>query len=127
MILVSQEKIAEYTERGWWGTQTFWGLFVKNLHERNDAEAVVDASNREEFAHGKPRRLSWAELARDVDLFCLLLIESKVRRDDIMVVHLPNCVEQFVVYLACARLGVVVTPVPVHPSHRARCTGEAPR
>ena len=26
---------------------------------------------------------------------------------------LPNCVEQFAVYLACLRLGVVVTPVPV--------------
>ena len=113
MILVNEETIAQYTESGWWGDLTFWDLFLKHLRERGDAEAVVDASNREEFAHGKPRRLSWLQLASEVDLFCLLLIENQVRRDDIVVVHLPNCVEQFVVYLACARLGLVVTPVPV--------------
>ena len=113
MILVSEEKIAQYTGRGWWGTQTFWDLFVANLRQRGDAEAVVDASNREEFAYGKPRRLSWTQLAAEVDRFCLLLIENNIRRDAIVVVHLPNCVEQFAVYLACARLGIVVTPVPV--------------
>ena len=113
MILVPQEKIAEYTTRGWWGTRTLWDLFVRNLHERGDSEAVVDATNREEFAHGKPCRLSWTQLAAEVDAFCLLLINHQIRRDDIVVVQLPNCVEQFVVYLACARLGIVVTPVPV--------------
>ena len=113
MILVSEEKIAEYTRRGWWGSKTLWDLFVERVHERGDAEAVVDASNRSEFAHGAARRLSWLQLAAEVDRFCLLLIENKVRKDAVVVVHLPNCVEQFVVYLACARLGIVVTPVPV--------------
>ena len=113
MILVSEEKIAEYTRRGWWGSKTLWDLFVERVHERGDAEAVVDASNRSEFAHGAARRLSWLQLATEVDRFCLLLIENKVRKDAVVVVHLPNCVEQFVVYLACARLGIVVTPVPV--------------
>ena len=113
MILVPQEKIAEYTARGWWGTQTLWDLFAKQAGERGDAEAVVDASNREDFAQGAPRRLSWNQLAAEVDRFCLLLIENGIRRDDIVVVQLPNCVEQFVAYLSCARLGVVVTPVPV--------------
>jgi len=113
MILVSKDKIAEYTARGWWGTQTLWELFANQARERGNAEAVVDASNREEFAHGAPRRLSWNQLAAEVDRFCLLLIENSIQRDDIVVVQLPNCVEQFVAYLSCARLGVVVTPVPV--------------
>ena len=113
MILVSPEKIAEYTAPGWWGTQTLWDLFVRHLRERPQAEAVVDAANRAEFAHGTPRRLSWRQLAAEVDRFCLVLMQQDVRRDDVVVVQLPNCVEQFVVYLACARLGIVVTPVPV--------------
>ena len=33
--------------------------------------------------------------------------------DDIVCVQLPNCVELPAVYLACLRLGIVVTPVPV--------------
>ncbi|MFC6281957.1 MULTISPECIES: class I adenylate-forming enzyme family protein [Polaromonas] len=113
MILIPQAKINDYTGRGWWGTQTLWDLFVHNLRERPDAEAVVDAPNRADFAHGTPRRLSWAGLADEVDRFCLLLLKQNIRRDDVLVMQMPNCVEQFVVYLACARLGVIVTPVPV--------------
>jgi acyl-CoA synthetase (AMP-forming)/AMP-acid ligase II len=113
MVLVKPETIAAYTEKGWWGQQTLWDLFVQQVSARGDAEAVVDACNRSDFAHGAQRRLSWRELAQDTDRFSLLLLDQGLRRDDIVVVHLPNGVEQYVVYLACARLGVVVTPVPV--------------
>ena len=113
MILVPKEKIDDYTARGWWGTQTLWDHFASNVQKWGDREAVVDAPNRAEFAHGVPRRLTWSQLAAEVDLFCNALIHCHIGRDDIVVVMLPNCVEQFVVYLACARLGIVVTPVPV--------------
>ena len=113
MVLVAPEKIAEFTAHGWWGSQTLWDLFTHNLQAHPHDEAVVDAPNRGEFAHGVPRRLSWQELADEVDRLCLVLLEHDIRRDNIVVVMLPNCIEQFVVYLACARLGVVVTPVPV--------------
>ena len=113
MVLVKPETIAEYTEKGWWGQQTLWDVFVQQVSARGDAEAVVDACNRSDFAHGAPRRLSWRELAQETDRFCLLLLRHGLGRDDIVVVHLPNGVEQYLVYLACARLGVVVTPVPV--------------
>ncbi len=113
MILVPKTKIDDYTARGWWGTQTLWDLFANNVHELGGQEAVVDAPNRSEFAHGAPQRLSWTALADAVDRLCIVLIENKLLRDDILVAMMPNCVEQFVVYLACARLGIVVTPVPV--------------
>lgn len=113
MILVAPEKIAAYSARGWWGTHTLWDLFAGHVRERPTAEAVVDAPNRADFAHGTPRRLSWAALAEEVDRFCHVLLQSGVRRDEVVVAQMPNCVEQFVVYLACARLGVIVTPVPI--------------
>jgi acyl-CoA synthetase (AMP-forming)/AMP-acid ligase II len=113
MILVDPAKIDEYTARGWWGTTTLWELFAGHVREQPEAEAVVDAPNRADFAHGAPRRLSWAMLADEVDRFCGLLLDHGIRRDAVLVVQLPNCVEQFVVYLACARLGIVVTPVPI--------------
>ena len=113
MILVPQARIDDYTSSGWWGTVTLWDLFVKNVAKQPDAEAVVDATNRAEFAYGPPRRLSWAQLAVEVDIFCLQLLAKGVARDDIVVMQLPNCVEQFVVYLSCARLGIIVSPVPV--------------
>ncbi len=113
MILVPQAKIDDYTVRGWWDTHTLWDVFVRNVRELGDQEAVVDAPNRSEFAHGVPQRLSWNQLADAVDRLSGVLIDHAIRRDDIVVAMLPNCVEQFVVYLACARLGIVVTPVPV--------------
>jgi acyl-CoA synthetase (AMP-forming)/AMP-acid ligase II len=112
MVLVQPETIAAYTAKGWWGQQTLWDLFVQQVSARGDAEAVVDACNRSDFAHGVQRRLSWHQLAEDIDKFSLVLLQQGLRRDDIVVVHLPNCVEQYVVYLACARLGLIVTPVP---------------
>ncbi len=113
MILVSQSSIDDYTARGWWGEQTLWDHFTSNVRKWGYREAVVDAPNRAEFAHGEPRRLTWNQLSDEVDRFCDTLIECNIRRDDILVAMMPNCVEQFIVYLACARLGVVVTPVPV--------------
>ncbi len=113
MVLVPQSTIDNYTARGWWGGVTLWDHFVKNVREFGGNEAVVDAPNRSDFAHGSPQRLNWAELSAAVDRFSYMLIDNNINRDDIVVVMLPNCVEQFVVYLACARLGIVVTPVPV--------------
>lgn len=113
MILVPPERIDAWTERGWWGQTTLWDLFRVQLARRADEEAVVDAPNRPDFAHGAPARWRWRELADQIDRLALRLLEIGVRRDEVVVVQLPNCVEQIAVYLACARLGVVVTPVPV--------------
>ena len=113
MILVPQARIDDYTERGWWGSVTLWDLFIKNARRQPDAEAVVDAPNRADFAHGAPRRLTWAQLAVEVDRFSLTLLGKGIARDDVLVMQLPNCVEQFVVYLSCARLGIIVSPVPI--------------
>ena len=41
------------------------------------------------------------------------LADAGLRRDDVLVTQLPNVVEYVAVYLACARLGVVVSPVPM--------------
>jgi len=112
MILVTSDKIEEYTAKGWWGNTTLWDLFLQQLRERPQAEAVVDASNRADFAHGEPQRLTWARLGEAIDRFSHLLLDIGIRRDDVLLMQLPNCVEQFVVYMACARLGVVITPTP---------------
>ena len=72
MVLVSAEKIEAYTSRGWWGAKTLWDCFVANVGQWGGREAVVDAPNRAEFTHGAPRRLSWSQLADEVDRFCVV-------------------------------------------------------
>lgn len=113
MELVSPRHIAEYSARGWWGELTLWDVFERQRVRHPDREAVADAPNRADFAPGSPRRLTWRALGDEVQRMCQLLLDQGLGRDDILVMHLPNVVEQFVVYLACARLGIIVTPVPV--------------
>jgi len=113
LILSPHERIADYTARGWWGTRRIHDWFDDALRARPDAQALVDAPNREEFIAGAPRRLSWRSLAQECDMYATALLELGLGSDDIVCVQLPNCVELPAVYLACARLGIVVTPVPV--------------
>ncbi len=113
MILVANNKIDEYTRKGWWGTTTLWDAFQRQVQARPDAESVVDASNRADFAHGAPQRLTWAQVGEAIDRFSHLLVELGIQRDDVLLMQLPNCVEQFIVYMACARMGIIITPVPI--------------
>ncbi|MBL8385439.1 MAG: acyl--CoA ligase [Burkholderiales bacterium] len=113
MIVVPQEKIDLYTARGWWGTRTLYDGFAANAAAHPDREAVVDAPNRRQFSDQAPRRLTYGALAAEVERMAAVLLAHGIGKDDVVVVQLPNGVEQFVVYLACARLGVMVSPVPV--------------
>lgn len=108
-----QLKRQQMTERGLWGTRTIDDVFRELVRRLGDREAVVDASNRGEFLGGAPRRLSFAALDQEVDRACVVLHREGLRAGDVLCLQLPNCVEQFVLYLACARLGLVATPVPM--------------
>lgn len=113
MILSPQERIDEYTSHGWWGARRIQDWFDDNLRTRPEAEALIDAPNRADFIDGAPRRLTWRALAAEADMYATAFLELGLSGDDIVCVQLPNCVELPAVYLACLRLGIVVTPVPV--------------
>ena len=113
MILVDPVHIDRYTAALWWGSDTLWDVFVRQVQRQPQAEAVVDACNRPDFAHGQARRLRWLELAGEVDRMSGLLLDRGLQRDDIVLAQMPNTIEQFVLYLSCARLGLVLSPVPI--------------
>ena len=73
----------------------------------------VDPPNRAALDGASPRRLDWRSLSALVDATMVALADAGLRRDDVLVTQLPNVVEYVAVYLACARLGVVVSPVPM--------------
>ena len=112
MILAKPENIEAFTAKGWWGTATMYDLFRKRVAELGDTEAVIDPSNRSVIFGGEPRRLSWNALADEVTRMVAVLYALGLRKDDAVLVQLPNSVEQYVAYLACARLGIIVSPVP---------------
>lgn len=112
MILVPQSRIDEFTAAGWWETTTLDERFMARVAELGDGEAVVDPLNLPQISGRPQRRLSWNELADEVSRAAALLYGLGLRKDDAVVVQLPNSVDQFTIYLACARLGIIVSPVP---------------
>jgi len=113
MILETPERVAEYTARGWWGQKTLVDLFLDNVERSPDAPAVVDPPNRGDLAPGAPQRLTYAELKTATDRLANALLEAGIGKDDIVMVQLPNIAELVAVFLASARIGAILTPLPV--------------
>jgi len=113
MILTPADQVAEYTAAGIWGDKTLADLVIDNAADTPDAEALVDPPNRAELLPGEPRRLTYRRLVEEVDNLAAGLLAAGLRKDDVLMVQLPNTVEIVEVLLACARLGVICSPVPV--------------
>src|SRR5919108_6488676 len=108
MILDSQDRIRDYTDKGWWGTQTFADLFLQNARRQPEMLALVDPPNRADLVGGEPLRLAYGELEQVVERLASGLLAAGIGKDDIMMVQVPNTVELVCVYLAAARLGTIV-------------------
>ena len=113
MQTTPQALIDDYTARGWWGRETLDSLLRRAVAECPERPALVDPPNRPDIAGGNSTRLSWAELESRVEGLATALHATGLRADDIAVVQLPNIAELALAYLALARLGAIVSPVPV--------------
>lgn len=113
MILVPKNKIDEYTRQGWWGERMIGEIFIDQAQRLGDALAVADPPNRVQITGEAPQRWSWQQLLSQVGRHAAFLHGQGLQKDDVIVVQLPNIVELHALYLACAMLGVVVSPVPM--------------
>lgn len=107
------ERIEDLTQRGWWCDQTLDGLFREAVQSHPDHAALVDQYNRSDFTDGEAQRFTFAELANVAENLAARFYETGLRRDDIVVVQLPNIVELAALYLALGKLGVIISPVPM--------------
>ena len=123
MILDSPETIRAYTAAGWWGTDTLDDLFRRNAAANPERLALVDPPNRPELTVGEPKRLTYAEVAAAADALAAELARRDIGPGDVVMVQLPNVVELPLVYLAAARIGAIVSPLPVqYRQHELRHT-----
>ncbi|WP_292052368.1 MULTISPECIES: class I adenylate-forming enzyme family protein [unclassified Brevundimonas] len=113
MIIVPEERINAFKAKGWWGDTTLDDLFRKHVAAKPEETAVVDPVNREAIIGGSPARLTWAQADSRVDRYVAALTALDLGKDDIVALQLPNVVEQCLLYAACIRLGIVITPAPV--------------
>lgn len=126
MRLFSEEVAEGFIRDGWWTGRTWSDLVDQHRREVPGRTALVDPPNRLSYLHGGPRRLTWDEVGDQIDRLARVLFAYGVRRDVVVGVQLPNCVELPLVFLAVARLGGIVTPFPVqYQRHELQGMGEA--
>jgi|688.fasta_scaffold50871_3 acyl-CoA synthetase (AMP-forming)/AMP-acid ligase II len=113
MILVKPETIQNYVNKGWWSERTIGELLLHWSERRGNELAVIDAPNKFELSGCQPQEWTWSELLAQVGRYAAMLEEQGMRKDDILIMQLPNSVEQHAIYLACAISGIVLSPVPV--------------
>lgn len=113
MILASKKAIEEYTAAGCWGTRTLLDDFRDHAASMPDHVAIVDPLNKEALLGQPPERLSYRDLARAVEGTASALAAAGIGKDDIVLVQLPNCWELAMLYLAIARAGAIISPVPM--------------
>ncbi|WP_405144985.1 acyl--CoA ligase [Sphaerisporangium sp. NBC_01403] len=113
MRLHPPQQVERFTSGGWWTGDTVDRLFREQVSARPEAVAIVDPLNKPSLMDGPVRRLTWAQLGAEADRIAAVLLEAGVLQGDVVAVQLPNSVELAVTFLAVARIGAVVTPLPV--------------
>ncbi len=114
MILEKEERIRENTEKGYWRREeTFLDDFKRNARWYPERVALVDPPNKESLVGLKPERLTYKELDRAVDAVATAFLEMGVKKDDVIIMQLPNTWELAMLYLAIARAGATASPMPI--------------
>ena len=113
MILASQDMIRYWTDAGAWGNKTFVDYFKEHVRTEPEKVCLVDPLNREALVGSKPERLTYRELDKAVDAVAESLLVKGIKKDDIIMVQLPNVWELAMLYLAITRAGALISPMPM--------------
>ena len=111
MFLTPGSQTKDYRSKGWWGSSTVDDMLQNAVATRPESVALVDPLNRESLDGIAPRALSWTDLGREVDRTAAALLARGLKKDDRLVAQLPNTVDAVILFLAAARLGLIISPV----------------
>jgi len=100
---VTKKQLEENTQLGFWDKWTFCDYVERWANAFPDKEALID---------GK-KRLTWSQYKTMMDRVALNFLELGIKRDDLVVTQIPNCVEAIVIEMALARIGACVVPLPM--------------
>lgn len=111
MFLTPAERIRDYENRGWWRGESVDAMTRRAVAAGGHSEALVDPFNRALLDGREPERLSWGALDSRIDKLASVLLDKGLAKDDIVLAQLPNTVDAVVLFLACARIGAILSPV----------------
>tara|TARA_B100000678_G_scaffold211042_1_gene178630 strand:+ start:3476 stop:5167 length:1692 start_codon:yes stop_codon:yes gene_type:complete len=111
MYVTPEARIADYESKGWWRGITVDAQLKATLANDHAEFAVIDPPNREALDGVSPERLSWDKFDERVDQLAASFYQLGLRKDDRIVAQLPNTVDAVITLFACARLGLILSPV----------------
>lgn len=111
MLIHAPEVIARHRAQGWWGDTRLQDLLAQHAARAPAQECLVDPPNLAAITGEAPQRLTWSALQNLVDRLACALLDAGLQKDDIVLVQMANSHALLAVYLACARLGIVASPV----------------
>ena len=99
--LFTQEVIRQYLNDKIWDLSSLSTLCEKNSVLFPAKEAVVDSKTR----------LTWMDVKQKSDRLAVGLKKLGFTRDDMIIAQLYNCVEQYLLIVACQKAGIVLATV----------------
>jgi non-ribosomal peptide synthetase component E (peptide arylation enzyme) len=93
----TQEMYDEFFKQGYWDSTTWAEIWDQNALQYPNKEAVVDSR----------KRLTWKEAKNYIDRWALGFLELGLKRDDTLVVQLPNCADISLLRIASEKAGIV--------------------
>lgn len=99
---LTKELIDDYLSRGVWQPLTLSDHWERNAVRNPKGLAVADGE----------RALSWSEAKVWTDRVAMGLIQLGLKRDDVLVVQLPNSVKLPLLRVACEKAGILCLPLP---------------
>jgi len=88
-------------------------LFRRAGVRRPQALALADPDNRERFAGGTARRLTYAQADRVISAIAARLRRLDLPTDAVVALQLPNTVESVLSLLGVLRAGMIAAPLPL--------------
>lgn len=111
MFLTAKSQTEDYRAKGWWGTKTVDDMLQDAISAHPTNIALVDPLNRVSLDGVPPRSLCWSDLGAEVEKTAAALLARGLKKDDRLVVQLPNTVDAVIIFLAAARIGLIISPV----------------
>ncbi|MPZ38734.1 MAG: AMP-binding protein [Rhizobiales bacterium] len=95
------------------GRATLDDLFRRAMTRRPNAIALIDPPDRERFADGQARSLTYAQADRVISAIAGRLHRIGLQSDAIVALQLSNSVESVLTFLAVLRAGMIAMPLPL--------------
>jgi len=101
----TQEMMDRYFTKGYWNKMRPSDYWERNSIRYPEKEAFVD----------QHKRVTWAQAKKYADRLALGLLELGFKKDDVILMQLPNCVESYLVRCACEEAGVLCATIQMNP------------